>query len=94
MSSIQAYHVDGSESNFPLWFQMYRIGCLRDDVIFFIFLYQRYIYRIDPTRLNEFGYSAEMLEEKAKEKEQKAAGQPAIESSNGKPKSVKEKKKQ
>lgn len=47
---------------------MYRIGCLRDDVIFFIYLYQRYIYRIDPTRVNEFGFSAEMLEEKQKEK--------------------------
>ncbi|ODN05589.1 Cleft lip and palate transmembrane protein 1 [Orchesella cincta] len=44
---------------------MYRIGCLRDDVIFFIYLYQRYIYRIDPTRVNEFGFSAEMIDEKA-----------------------------
>ena len=25
---------------------MYRIGCFRDDVVFFIFLYQRYIYRV------------------------------------------------
>jgi hypothetical protein len=45
---------------------MYRIGCLRDDVIFFIYLYQRYIYRIDPTRVNEFGYSAEMLDDDKK----------------------------
>lgn len=45
---------------------MYRIGCLRDDVIFFIYLYQRYIYRVDPSRVNEFGFSAEMLEEKQK----------------------------
>jgi hypothetical protein len=42
---------------------MYRIGCFRDDVVFFIFLYQRYIYRVDPTRVNEFGYrSADALE--------------------------------
>uniref|UniRef100_A0A8C4QX36 CLPTM1 regulator of GABA type A receptor forward trafficking n=1 Tax=Eptatretus burgeri TaxID=7764 RepID=A0A8C4QX36_EPTBU len=34
---------------------MYRIGCLRDDVVFFIYLYQRYIYRVDLKRLNEFG---------------------------------------
>ena len=33
------------------------------DVIFFIFLYQRYIYRVDPTRVNEFGTSQEMLEQ-------------------------------
>lgn len=38
---------------------MYRIGCLRDDVVFFIYLYQRWIYRVDPTRMNEFGTSGE-----------------------------------
>jgi len=40
---------------------LYRIGCLRDDVIFFIFLYQRWLYPVDPTRLNEFGTSEELL---------------------------------
>lgn len=39
---------------------MYRLGCFRDDIVFFVFLYQRWIYKIDPTRINEFGYSAEM----------------------------------
>lgn len=34
------------------------------DIIFFIYLYQRWIYRIDPKRVNEFGVSKEMLEEK------------------------------
>jgi len=43
---------------------MYRLGCFRDDIVFFIFLYQRYIYKEDPTRVNEFGFSAEMLEKK------------------------------
>lgn len=38
---------------------MYRIGCFRDDIIFFIQLYQRYIYKIDKKRLNEFGTSGE-----------------------------------
>ncbi|CAD6187579.1 unnamed protein product [Caenorhabditis auriculariae] len=38
---------------------MYRIGCFRDDIIFLIYLYQRYIYRVDPTRMNEFGTSLE-----------------------------------
>merc|ERR1719427_1141641 len=42
---------------------MYRIGCFRDDIVFFIFLYQKYIYKEDPTRVNEFGYSAEMIED-------------------------------
>lgn len=39
---------------------MYRIGCLRDDVIFLIFLYQRYIYPTDYKRVNEFGTTGEM----------------------------------
>merc|ERR1712241_1441566 len=43
---------------------MYRLGCFRDDIVFFIFLYQRYIYKMDPTRVNEFGVSAEMLEKR------------------------------
>nr|XP_018898247.1 PREDICTED: cleft lip and palate transmembrane protein 1 homolog [Bemisia tabaci] len=41
---------------------MYRLGCFRDDIVFFIFLYQRWIYRVDPKRVNEFGYSGEMEE--------------------------------
>ena len=42
---------------------MYRLGCFRDDIVFFIFLYQKYIYKEDKTRVNEFGYSAAMEEE-------------------------------
>lgn len=38
---------------------MYRLGCFRDDIVFLIFLYQRWIYRVDPKRVNEFGTSAE-----------------------------------
>merc|ERR1711991_297710 len=34
---------------------MHRLACLRDDFIFLIFLYQRWIYPIDLTRINEFG---------------------------------------
>ncbi|XP_071034299.1 putative lipid scramblase CLPTM1 [Parasteatoda tepidariorum] len=39
---------------------MYRIGCFRDDIVFFIYLYQRWIYRVDPKRMNEFGTSGEI----------------------------------
>ena len=53
---------------------MYRIGCFRDDVVFFIFLYQRYIYKIDPTRVNEFGYrSADALENEEKDRAENVA---------------------
>lgn len=41
---------------------MYRLGCFRDDIVFFVFLYQRWIYKTDPKRINEFGYSGEMEE--------------------------------
>lgn len=34
---------------------LHRLACFRDDLVFFIFLYQRWIYGVDPTRKNEFG---------------------------------------
>ncbi|KAG9070393.1 hypothetical protein KI688_009730 [Linnemannia hyalina] len=34
---------------------LHRLACLRDDVVFFIYLYQRWIYRTDHSRANEFG---------------------------------------
>lgn len=34
---------------------LHRLACLRDDLIFFIYLYQRYAYRVDLSRVNEFG---------------------------------------
>uniref|UniRef100_A0A069DZD8 Putative conserved plasma membrane protein n=1 Tax=Panstrongylus megistus TaxID=65343 RepID=A0A069DZD8_9HEMI len=48
---------------------MYRLGCFRDDIVFFIFLYQRWIYKTDPTRVNEFGFSAEMETQRKNEQE-------------------------
>ena len=33
------------------------------DLVFFIFLYQRYIYRVDPKRVNEFGTSQDMFDQ-------------------------------
>nr|CAH8870384.1 unnamed protein product [Trichobilharzia regenti] len=50
---------------------LYRLGCLRDDVIFFIYLYQRWIYPMDPNRVNEFGVSKEMLDAQTKKKLEK-----------------------
>jgi hypothetical protein len=37
---------------------MHRLACFRDDVIFLIYLYQRWVYRVDPTRRNEYGQAA------------------------------------
>jgi hypothetical protein len=42
---------------------MHRLACLRDDVIFFIFLFQRYKYKTDYTRVNEFGQCSQPTEE-------------------------------
>jgi len=38
---------------------LHRLATLRDDVIFFIYLYQSYKYKIDYTRVNEFGQGGE-----------------------------------
>lgn len=46
---------------------LHRIACLRDDVVFFVYLYQRWIYPVDHTRRNEFGQVDEKaLNEKLK----------------------------
>ncbi|KAK4686060.1 hypothetical protein P7C73_g4075, partial [Tremellales sp. Uapishka_1] len=42
---------------------LHRLACFRDDVVFLILLYQRWIYRIDPTRVNEYGQVVEGMAE-------------------------------
>ncbi|EED19299.1 CLPTM1 domain protein [Talaromyces stipitatus ATCC 10500] len=42
---------------------LYRLGTLRDDVIFFVWLYQSYKYKVDYKRVNEFGQGGESDEE-------------------------------
>ena len=37
----------------------HRLACFRDDVIFVIYLYQRYLYPVDKSRTNEFGQTFE-----------------------------------
>lgn len=37
----------------------HRLACFRDDVVFVIYLYQRYLYPVDKSRVNEFGESFE-----------------------------------
>jgi hypothetical protein len=34
---------------------LHRIACFRDDIVFVIYLYQRWIYPVDKTRANEYG---------------------------------------
>lgn len=42
---------------------LHRLSVFRDDLIFLIYIYQRWIYRVDKTRPNEFGYVAEQTPE-------------------------------
>ena len=44
---------------------LHRLACFRDDVVFLIILYQRWIYPVDKSRVNEFG---QVFEEKGDEK--------------------------
>lgn len=61
---------------------MHRLKCLRDDIIFVIYLYQRWIYPIDPNRVEvldgEMGESADRTEIEA----EKAAFEKASNASN------------
>ncbi|KLO14990.1 cleft lip and palate associated transmembrane protein [Schizopora paradoxa] len=41
---------------------LHRLACFRDDVVFLVFLYQRWIYRVDPKRINEYGQVLESEE--------------------------------
>ena len=38
---------------------LHRLATLRDDVIFFVYIYQSYAYKVDHTRVNEFGQGGE-----------------------------------
>jgi hypothetical protein len=42
---------------------LHRLATLRDDVIFFVWLYQSYKYKVDYKRVNEFGQGGDSDEE-------------------------------
>ncbi|KAG9297904.1 hypothetical protein G9A89_002612 [Geosiphon pyriformis] len=39
---------------------LHRLACLRDDVVFFVYIYQRWIYPVDKKRANEYGQVGEV----------------------------------
>lgn len=49
---------------------LHRLATLRDDVIFFVYIYQAYKYKVDYSRVNEFGQGGddEAVEEKTANK--------------------------
>lgn len=52
---------------------LHRLATLRDDIIFFVYLYQTYVYKVDYTRVNEFGQGGDDEEE-----EEKKAAEPLV----------------
>lgn len=34
---------------------LHRLACFRDDAVFLVLLVQMYMYKVDPTRVNEYG---------------------------------------
>lgn len=50
---------------------LHRLATLRDDVIFFVYLYQTYAYKVDYSRVNEFGQGGD-----DEESEEKTANKP------------------
>jgi hypothetical protein len=47
---------------------LHRLACFRDDVIFVIYLYQMWAYKVDMTRVNEYGQGGDEPEAKVVEK--------------------------
>ncbi|KAF2640924.1 cleft lip and palate associated transmembrane protein 1 [Massarina eburnea CBS 473.64] len=54
---------------------LHRLATLRDDVIFFVYLYQTWFYRVDYSRVNEFGQGGDSDDEVEGEGEGKKKGE-------------------
>ena len=57
---------------------LHRLATLRDDVIFFVYIYQAWAYKVDYTRVNEFGQGGDEDEVGGEKEgmEEKLAGRP------------------
>ncbi len=53
---------------------LHRLATLRDDFIFFVYLYQSWKYRVDYTRVNEFGQGGEEVPEEENDDVKKLEG--------------------
>jgi hypothetical protein len=54
---------------------LHRLATLRDDVIFFVWLYQKWAYKVDYTRVNEFGQGGDDEDEEEEDKDKKVDGE-------------------
>lgn len=57
---------------------LHRLATFRDDIIFFVYIYQRWAYRVDYSRVNEFGQGGEDEAEEKTEAEGKVLAAEAI----------------
>ena len=59
---------------------LHRLACFRDDIIFLIYLYQKWVYPVDMKRPNEFGQVGEDVTKQPKEQGENEAQQldPAV----------------
>jgi hypothetical protein len=73
---------------------LYRLAVFRDDVVFLIYLYQRWAYRVDKSRVNEFGFSDKAPEDMPTETSQPVAIEGPAESSSDERTQVSGKRKQ
>uniref|UniRef100_A0A7I4Y0F1 Lipid scramblase CLPTM1L n=2 Tax=Haemonchus contortus TaxID=6289 RepID=A0A7I4Y0F1_HAECO len=53
----------------------HRVACFRDDIVFIIYLYQRYLYPVDHSRVNEFGQKGEDIVSEEKKAEIKSTAE-------------------
>jgi hypothetical protein len=58
---------------------LHRLATLRDDVIFFVWLYQKWAYKVDYSRVNEFGQGGDDDEEDEAEQEETDKDQKKLE---------------
>ncbi len=63
---------------------LHRLATLRDDVIFFVYIYQRWAYRIDYTRVNEFGQGGDDDEDEKKDEKKDKEDKALPEGTGGK----------
>ena len=66
---------------------LHRLSTFRDDVIFFVYVYQAWKYRIDYSRVNEFGQGGEDEGDA-----EKVASKPLEAPANGKAEEIKDSK--
>jgi hypothetical protein len=65
---------------------LHRVACFRDDIVFFVWLWQRHIYPADTTRVNEYGVTEGQQDGEKKTKKRKNMEKTPSASENQKPK--------